>query len=44
VVVEDSTGQYLKRVSWLFIAEHSEVETAGAVDGERVKNSRPGPR
>jgi hypothetical protein len=41
VVVEGATGQHLRRnVSWLFIAEHSEFETAGAE--ERVENSRSG--
>jgi hypothetical protein len=29
-------------VSCLFIAEHSEVETAGAVERERVENSTSG--
>jgi hypothetical protein len=31
VVVEGATGQHL-RSKWLFIAEHSELETAGAVE------------
>ena len=37
VVVEGATGQHLGvHVSWLFIAVHSELETAGAVERERV--------
>ena len=39
VVVEGSTGV---NVSWLFIADHSELEIAGAV--ERVENNRSGTR
>ena len=37
VIVEGATGV---NVSWLFIADHSELETAGEI--ERVKNSRSG--
>ena len=33
--VEGATGQSLRaNVSWLFIVEHSEVETAGVVERE----------
>ena len=39
VVVEGATGV---NVSWVFIANHSDLGTAGAV--ERVKNSRSGTR
>jgi hypothetical protein len=39
VVVEGATGQHLRsNVSWLFIAEHSEFQTAGAVEkSEQLK-------
>jgi pyridoxine 5'-phosphate synthase PdxJ len=42
VVEEVSTSGV--NVSWFFIADHSELETAGAVERERVESSRSGTR
>ena len=44
VVVEGATCQYLRsKVSWLFITEHTEVETTGVVEREREKVETAGP-
>ena len=49
MITDDQQGQIIiitvvLKVSWLFIADHSELETAGAVERERerVENSRSG--